>query len=323
VLSPVTAHAISTTLSVDVQGYPQCSDGIDNDGDALIDFPADPECESTSDTTEAAQPVYNTNPSGSGGGGGGGGGGITATPNQAVFRGIAYPLSKVTLTKDGQVAAESLAGPDAQFEITLSGLSTGTFSFGIWSTDNRGERSVMQTYTIAVTNGVTTVISGIFLPPTITTDKVEVKLGDVLTVLGQTAPSSTINLYFHSEKEIVKNATASKDGTWVFKLDSSELGVDNHTVQSRSKVKDDYSSLSKLVAFKVGSRNILRSQAASASGGAFKRGDVNKDGKVNLIDFSILAYWYKRLKPKPEYDLNHDGVVNIIDFSIVAYDWTG
>jgi hypothetical protein len=33
---------------------PQCSDGIDNDGDGLIDFPADPQCSSADDNDESA-----------------------------------------------------------------------------------------------------------------------------------------------------------------------------------------------------------------------------------------------------------------------------
>jgi hypothetical protein len=47
-------------------GTPQCSDGIDNDGDSLIDFPADPGCTDANDNDETT-----------GGGGGGGGGGET------------------------------------------------------------------------------------------------------------------------------------------------------------------------------------------------------------------------------------------------------
>lgn len=52
-----------------------CSDGIDNDGDALIDYPSDPGCSSSLDTDEV-------NNSGGGGGGGssGGGGGSCVAP---------------------------------------------------------------------------------------------------------------------------------------------------------------------------------------------------------------------------------------------------
>src|SRR5690606_33061062 len=66
-------------------------------------------------------------PPGPGGGtGGGGGGGGTALPDTGVvFSGRAYPLSKVVILKDGQIAAETIAGTDARFRATLRGLSEG------------------------------------------------------------------------------------------------------------------------------------------------------------------------------------------------------
>ena len=57
-----------------------------------------------------------------------------------------------------------------------------------------------------------------------------------------------------------------------------------------------------------------------------ERADLNCDGYVNIVDFSILAYWYKRiltLEAAKMVDLNHDGKVDLIDFSIMAYHWTG
>jgi hypothetical protein len=51
--------------------------------------------------------------------------------------------------------------------------------------------------------------------------------------------------------------------------------------------------------------------------------DLNTDDKVNIIDFSIMAYWYNRKNPPKSVDFNHDGVFNLADFSILAYYWTG
>jgi len=53
------------------------------------------------------------------------------------------------------------------------------------------------------------------------------------------------------------------------------------------------------------------------------KADLNNDGKTNLIDFSVEAFWYKKKNPPAKVDLNGDGVVNLIDFSIMAYYWTG
>ncbi|MDQ5962591.1 MAG: hypothetical protein QG653_398, partial [Patescibacteria group bacterium] len=54
-----------------------------------------------------------------------------------------------------------------------------------------------------------------------------------------------------------------------------------------------------------------------------KRCDINQDGRVNLLDFSILAFWYKRAGFPEKVDLNTDKKVDLSDVSILAYCWTG
>jgi hypothetical protein len=52
--------------------------------------------------------------------------------------------------------------------------------------------------------------------------------------------------------------------------------------------------------------------------------DVNHDTRINLVDFSIMAFWWRRaVLPDNANDLNCDNVVNLADFSILAYHWTG
>lgn len=60
----VTVQTSTTTL-------PQCSDGIDNDGDGKIDYPADPGCSSPQDNDETNTTSHTTHTSHHGGGGGG------------------------------------------------------------------------------------------------------------------------------------------------------------------------------------------------------------------------------------------------------------
>lgn len=55
-----------------------------------------------------------------------------------------------------------------------------------------------------------------------------------------------------------------------------------------------------------------------------KNADLNDDGVVNLVDMSILLYYYnKSTQLKPRYDFNSDGRVDLIDISILLYYWTG
>ena len=52
-----------------------------------------------------------------------------------------------------------------------------------------------------------------------------------------------------------------------------------------------------------------------------KRADFNSDGKVNLVDFSILLFNWNTADTGT--DLNSDGRVNLTDFSILLFNWTG
>jgi len=53
-------------------------------------------------------------------------------------------------------------------------------------------------------------------------------------------------------------------------------------------------------------------------------GDINKDGSINIVDFSILMYFWHQTPPSnPCVDLNKDGTVDLTDFSIMLYWWTG
>ncbi|HLP86576.1 MAG TPA: dockerin type I domain-containing protein [Candidatus Paceibacterota bacterium] len=51
--------------------------------------------------------------------------------------------------------------------------------------------------------------------------------------------------------------------------------------------------------------------------------DLNKDTKVDTIDFSIMLYYWKKTGPflNPLVDINKDNVVNSVDFSILLSRW--
>lgn len=236
------------------------------------------------------------------------------------LQGVAYPGSQVSLTRDGQIIGRTQAGPDANFSYTISGVTPGTYTYGVWSTDNRGIRSVTHAFTIAVTQGVGTVISGIFMPPTIDIDKSEVKRGDILTLLGQAPPTSTVTLSIHSDNAITKRTTAGSNGIWKYQFNTSEVAYGNHTAAAQASLADTLSELSSTLPFVVGTKNVLTTKQP-----VMPLVDLNSDGKIDLKDFSIMAYWYKRplTSTGRSADLNNDGKVDLKDFSILAYRWTG
>ena len=49
--------------------------------------------------------------------------------------------------------------------------------------------------------------------------------------------------------------------------------------------------------------------------------DLNCDGYVDIIDFSIMYYWFDKKDPPARIDLAKDGKVDLADFSVMAYYW--
>jgi hypothetical protein len=266
---------------------------------------------------------FNTSDCTSGGGGGGGGGGGAYVPPPAetkvIFTGRAYPNSTVTLLKDAQIAATTIADPNANFSISLSGLSAGNYIFSLYSEDNKGLRSSLLTFPISVTTGATTNVGGIFIAPTIAVDKSEVKRGDNIAIFGQSAPKAEITIVINSDKEFFDKTFADASGIYLYNFDTTQIDMGQHFTKSKAAKDGAISSFSKAVSFLVGTKNVFTNLPQKCPAKA----DLNKDCRVNLVDFSIAAYWYKRSSPPKNVDLNGDGKIDLVDFSIMAYYWTG
>ena len=280
-----------------------------------------------SGTPVASSPSPSPSPSPSGGGGATGGGGAPAPSSSGAsvfFTGRAYPRSTITLLKDAGVAATTIAGSDASFSITLSGLSGGSYIFSVYGEDKDGNRSSLLTFPVTVTAGANSNVGGIFIAPSIAVDKSEVKRGDAIAFFGQSVPSSDILISVNSEEEFFARTVADNDGVYFHNFDTSFLELGAHSSKSRSSIGNiETSSFGRAATFIVGTKNVA---AVATKKGL--RGDMNGDGKVNLVDFSIAAYWYKRtlsgdIVAKETANLNGDGKIDLVDFSIMAFNWTG
>lgn len=296
-----------------------CQDGIDNDSDSLIDFPDDPGCGSITDDDE-----YNAEIISSGGGGGGGGGSSSSGDASVILTGRAYPREKVFILRDGKQHAQSIAGLDGNFSIKIDKLKDKLYNFSVYGEDKNGLKSDTFSFPVELSSGSETRISGIFLPPTFSSDKEVVRRGDPIVFFGQSAPEADIIVRVNSETEIFLNEFTDENGVFFSSLDSSRLEVGDHEATSRFQKGIEYSEFGALLDFEVSDFNKYRDREQSK----YLRGDVNYDNRVNLIDFSIAAYWYKKSLDSNfiEVDsnvLNGDGVINLVDFSIMASNWTG
>jgi len=268
----------------------ECDDGNNVSGDGC-----DPVCK-----TEAAPP-----------GGGGGGGWIPPRETKVIIKGKAYPEARLTLLRDGKVITTEKADDLANFKIEIKDITPGVWTFSLWAEDKEGRKSITLSYTVSIQKNMITTISGIFLPPTVELSKVNLKKGEELDISGQTAPQSQVFTHIESS-ELVKTATSTEEGDWEVEVDTGILEEGTHTTRAKAKTSGGLeSSFSQVLAFYIGEK----------VPGVVLSADLNQDGKVNLIDFSILLYWWG--KENSSVDLNQDGKVNLPDFSIMLYYWTG
>lgn len=261
--------------------------------------------------------------------GGGGGGsrryssgftpGDTEEPRvtKVAISGKSYPNSDVRVLIDGQVVGIVKADSKGVFDFSTEDVTPGINTFGLWSEDKLGLKSTLLTLTFRVASKSVTTISNAFISPTIDINKKKFKIGEEAEVYGTSFPQASVNVHINSKEEIVKNTSSDEMGEWKNVFSTEPLSEDFHTVKAVSRIEGTdgiiESNYSRTISFYVGEDVIPEDECGTA--------DLNCDGSVNLVDFSILLFhWGTEDK---EADVNEDATVGLVDFSIMLFHWTG
>lgn len=270
--------------------------------------------------------------SGSGGsrGGGGGGGGLNnddlpyeSGDGRVIVSGYAFPGSKITLLIDGDEVRDNISVNNAGFfTTTVEEIANGVYSFSVYATDRAGVKSSPFTTTFTVSGSRESTLSNIRLMPTIKVTPDPVDIGAQVTYSGYAIPDSTVTLETQPQKSSagLKTYTATSDGNGSWSYSVSTTGFSRDTWKIRAKSVQTTGSIatnfSQYTFYGVGGA----SQALTGN-----NSDLNRDGKVNLIDFSILLFHWNTDggTSDPPADINRDGKVNLTDFSIMIFNWTG
>lgn len=244
---------------------------------------------------------------------------ISASDTKAIFSGKAYPYSQVILLKDAQWAGSFITDSQGDFEITLSGFAPGDYIFSIYAKDKAGRNSRLLGFPRSVKEGVVSEIRNIFLPPTLDIDKSQVKGGDILSLFGQSFSEADVLISIEPSGFMAKTK-ADKNGDYFYSLSTSLLDFGAYIAKSRSYIVSEglTSNFGFPMQFQVGIENVVAKPVTCPA-----HGDFNSDCRVNLVDFSILMYWFVEPNPPASVDMVSDGQVDIFDFSIMAYYWTG
>ncbi len=292
-------------------------------GDGILQTIFAEECDDGNNTSgDFCSATCRIEPAGAGGGGvtgggAGGGGGSPREQGQTEIRvtGLAYPGRMINILLDTQTIGSVRAANTGRFEFSTD-ASPGTATMGFWTTDINNVRSITFNTTFDVTQGAITNIAGIVLPPTIRLASPNVNPGLPASVSGQAAPNSLVELHVN-RSEFIATTTANAEGLWSLSLDTGRLRVAEHTLRARSVSGVapllTQSSFSSAIQLFVG-----------VDGRATSNSDLNRDGRVNLTDFSILIFWWgtDAGNSDPSADINGNGRVGIEDFSILLFNWT-
>ncbi|MCK9352364.1 MAG: dockerin type I domain-containing protein [Candidatus Paceibacterota bacterium] len=330
-------HGQYSTSITEYQCYAGCYSGAaPYCGDEILQTRYGEECDDANNTAGDAcsavcqnetEPIEVNPPAGGGGGGGGSGaargpGAREGTipmqnPTRVIIDGRAYPGSKVYILQDGRQVAVVQTGANAEFHYEATEVTPGPVIFGFWAEDSAKSRSIVMTTTFQVVQNAVTTVSGLYLPPTISISQKTIKQGEKLDISGESVASSTVLIYFDAQTSPVRSINSLLNGKWDTTLDTVSLENEKfHTVKSKSETLASDGSIkrsgfSQSVGFYVGAKGL--GEAVST--------DVNKDGKVSIVDFSVLLFYWG--SAEVSCDFNFDGKVNLTDFSIMLYSWTG
>ncbi len=242
-------------------------------------------------------------------------GGINLPRTSIQFSGEAYPGATVVIFKNGQIIATAKGDKNGFFSVTIEEKYDSAALYGLYARDLANNKSLLLNYPLIIYSGYLTHISGIRFAPTITLDKIQVSVGDYLTIAGYALPKKELQIVIEDKN---KKST-------IFTLNARDTGRYNITLPLMNLSKGNYftyvkytgdTRISKLVEFIIGDTNMESTDITLNI-----PGDCNADGVINLTDFSVLAFWYKKQNSPICVDINKDGIVDLIDFSILAYYW--
>jgi hypothetical protein len=160
-------------------------------------------------------------------------------------------------------------------------------------------------------------VNGLLIPPSIKVSDNSINPGEQVIFSGQTIPNTAVEVHIDASAQVLKTTSAA-NGTWSITFNTTGLSNAEHTARARfilgSGALTTQSSFSTTLQLFVG-----------VAGAPSRPSDLNRDGKVNLIDFSILIFWWGTAggNSDPAADINGNARVGLEDFSILLFNWTG
>ncbi len=247
-----------------------------------------------------------------------------APENTIIFSGDACPSCQVFLLMSGSIEDSSTSLGDGSFQLSIEDIPAGTYQFGVYAVDLNSVQSGTSSFSVTISQGVIVFVSDILVPPTLQSDHSSIVQGETITLSGYTVPSGSVTIDVDSG-DLVIQVNAASDGEFYYQLDTTNLQIGTHSAEAFVKTATDTSGNSRIVEFEVIEEEEEEDEEEDEEDeeDTCDQADYNDNNKVNIVDFSILVYWYEKNNVPSSIDLNEDDDVDITDFSILIYCWTG
>ncbi len=262
---------------------------------------------------------------GSGSGSGGGGGNSSAAGTKLPQSGVrvvgwGYPNGTVSIVRDGAVVREIAAGGDASFSYVSEQMDRGSYTYTVFGADPKGVKGASYTTTLWIRSDTVTTLANVLLPPTASVENRTVEPGATVSVSGYTAPRAFVSVWLRprlaqvSTGDMLATTTAAANGSWSLTMPTAGLSQGTYELVAQAKMENGIES-------DKSARLTVGIGVEVADTGCIAKGDLDCDGSVNLVDFSILLFNWNTTSANA--DVNGDGTVSLPDFSIMLFNWTG
>lgn len=218
----------------------------------------------------------------------------------------ANATDNVAVSKVEFYTGSTLRGTDttAPYSISLDSkqLANGAVSLTVKAFDAANNSTTSSAVSVTVNNTTTPPVDT--TPPTVSISSPT----DGASVSGSVniGAVATDNIGVSKVEFYVDGALKNSDTTAPFgySLNTSTLTNASHVIMAK--------------AFDAANNSVSSSVSVTVNNATFIREDINTDGRVNLLDFSILSGKFGQTTNLGRADINGDGVCNLLDFSLLA-----
>lgn len=241
------------------------------------------------------------------------------------FSGISSPRSRIIILKDGQIFNTLYASESGAFQVTINNQALGVYNFGLYYEDPSGNLSNITPFQIRIVDQTPVIFRNIILPPTIKISPNQVYVNSQISIEGYTAPNSIVYLSNSQNTNSLISAVSDVNGRYAATYTTTNIGG-NFYLRAKTVSSVGYESIfSRNAFFSVFTIDAeippLPDKQIPVVFPVCV--DSNRNNRVNLVDFSIMLYWYEKPNPPNTVDCNGDKIVNLVDFSVLMYYWTG